>query len=299
MASNSFLFALFFIIQQEKNPEMSFMQIDLHTHSTASDGRLQPTELVDLAARSGVQAMALTDHDGTSGLEEAHQAAIKADIRMINGIELSVTWNNRTIHIVGLNFDSSHEPLQQGIDSLQAFREFRAKEIATKLEKAGIPGAYEGAKHFSGGQMLGRMHFAHFLVASGHAKNIRNVFKHYLVNNKPGHVSGNWASLQDAVQWIVGAGGIAVIAHPARYKLTRTKLRQLIKDFMTAGGTAIEVVSGSHDINDTKTMAAHASDFGLYASAGSDFHDPDFPWIKLGQLPPLPQHCQPVWDLFL
>ncbi len=275
------------------------MQIDLHTHSTASDGRLIPSQLVACAAGAGVDVLALTDHDGTDGLEEARCAAIAAGIQLINGIELSVTWNKRTVHIVGLNFDPDFAPLKAGILSLQNFRETRAREIAYKLEKSGIKGAYEGAMRFSGGKMLGRMHFANFLVDSGHAKNVRKVFKHYLVQNKPGHVTGNWASLEDAVSWITGAGGIAVIAHPARYKLTRGKLRHLIKDFMAVGGRAIEVVSGSHDLNETKTMACHASDFDLYASAGSDFHDPDFPWIKLGQLPPLPRQCKPVWDLFL
>ena len=275
------------------------MQIDLHTHSTASDGRLAPAELIARAAQAGVNVLALTDHDGTDGLEEARIAAVNANVRFINGIELSVTWNKRTIHIVGLNFDPDYAPLKAGIRSLRAFRETRAREMAFKLEKAGIKGAYEGAKRFSGGKMLGRMHFANFLIDSGHAKNVRQVFKNYLVNNKPGHVTGDWATLEDAVAWITGAGGIAVIAHPARYKLTRTKLRKLIKDFMAAGGLAIEVVSGSHDINETKTMACHAHDFDLYASTGSDFHDPDFPWIKLGQLPSLPQQCKPVWDLFL
>jgi len=275
------------------------MQIDLHSHSTASDGRLAPAELVRRAAQSGVDVLALTDHDGVAGLDEARQAAVEQDIRFINGIELSVSWNKRTIHIVGLNFDLDYAPLCAGIQSLQDFRKVRARNIADKLEQAGIKGAYEGAQSFSGGTMLGRMHFAQFLAAEGYAKNVSKVFKKYLVNNKPGHVNGEWASLNDAVSWITGSGGVAVIAHPARYKLTRTKLRQLIKDFVAAGGQAIEVVSGSHCINEVKTMACHADDFDLYASSGSDFHDPDFPWIKLGQLPDLPEKCKPVWDLFL
>ncbi|MCW8932046.1 MAG: PHP domain-containing protein [Gammaproteobacteria bacterium] len=275
------------------------MQIDLHTHSTASDGRLSPSELVALAAEAGVEVLALTDHDGTDGLDEARQSALGAGIRFINGIELSVTWDKRTVHIVGLNFDPAYPPLEAGIQRLQNFRKSRAKEIAEKLEKAGIEGAYEGAKRFSGGKMLGRMHFANFLVDAGYAKNVRKVFKHYLVNNKPGHVIGDWATMDEAVSWITGAGGVAVIAHPARYKLTRTKLRRLIKDFVSAGGQAMEVVSGSHDVNEMKTMACHADDFDLYASSGSDFHDPAFPWIKLGRLAELPPKCKPVWDLFL
>jgi predicted metal-dependent phosphoesterase TrpH len=274
------------------------MQIDLHTHSTASDGRLAPAELVARAAQAGVEVLALTDHDGTDGLDEARRSALDAGIRFINGIELSVTWNKRTVHIVGLNFDPDHAPLKAGIKSLQDFRKTRAREIASKLDNAGIKGAYEGAQRFSGGKMLGRLHFAHFLVDAGYAKNVRGVFKKYLVNNKPGHVSGDWATLEDAVSWITQAGGVAVIAHPARYKLTRSKLRKLIKEFIATGGQAMEVVSGSHCVNEVNTMACHAADFDLYASSGSDFHDPDYPWIKLGQLPDLPVKCKPVWDLF-
>lgn len=278
---------------------MNTMQIDLHTHSTASDGRLTPTDLLTRAAAAGVNVLALTDHDGTEGLAEARRAAADVGIRFINGIELSVTWNKRTIHIVGLNFDADFAPLAAGIKRLQDFRETRAREMAAKLEEFGIKGAYEGAWRFSGGKMLGRMHFAHFLVESGHAKNVASVFKHFLVNNKPGHVSGDWAALNEAVSWITGAGGIAVIAHPARYKLTRTKLRALIKDFAAAGGQAMEVVSGRYNINEINTMACHANDFDLYASSGSDFHDPQFNWIRLGQQAELPKKCKPVWELFL
>jgi len=274
------------------------MKIDLHTHSYISDGRLSPTDLVTRAAQSGVEMLALTDHDGIDGLNEARQSAIELGIQFINGIELSVSWNKRTVHIIGLNFAMDYTPLQKGIQQLQDFRAVRAKEIADKLEASGIKGAYEGAQYFAGGKMLGRMHFAQFLVAQGHAKNIRSVFKKFLVSNKPGHVTGNWASLEDAVQWITGAGGIAVIAHPARYNLTRTKLRKLMTDFQVAGGQAIEVVSGCPCVNEINTMACHADDFDFYASLGSDFHDPDFAWIKLGHLPALPTKCKPVWDLF-
>ncbi len=274
------------------------MQIDLHTHSQASDGRLAPAELVRRAAQFGVEILALTDHDGIDGLNEARQSAIELGIEFINGIELSVTWHKCTIHIVGLNFAMDHTPLQEGIQQLQDFRAVRAREIANKLEESGIKGAYEGAQSFSGGKMLGRMHFAQFLVAQGHAKNIGSVFKKFLVANKPGYITGNWASLENAVQWIIGAGGVAVIAHPARYKLTRTQLRKLMTDFKVAGGQAIEVVSGCPCVNEINTMACHANDFDFYASLGSDFHDPDFTWIKLGHLPSLPKKCKPVWDLF-
>lgn len=275
------------------------MQIDFHTHSTASDGSLTPGDLIKHAAQAGIDVMALTDHDGTDGLAEARVVAELYQVRLINGIELSVSWNNRTIHIVGLNIDPDYKPLQAGIDKLQQFRAWRAREMANKLAKVGIEGAYEGALKFSGGKMLGRTHFAYFLVEAGYGKNVRSIFKHYLVNNRPGHVSGDWATLEEAVSWITGAGGVAVIAHPARYKLTRSKLRHLIKDFVSVGGQAIEVLSGSHDSNQVRAMANHARDFELYASAGSDFHNPEFCWIKLGKLPALPSGCKPVWELFL
>lgn len=268
---------------------------DLHAHSTASDGTLNPSELMQMACDAGVQVMALTDHDSTEGVAEAAAKAAELNLGFVSGVEISVTWNAQTVHIVGLGVDPNNAVLQQGLAGLLEFRDWRAEEIGRKLEKSGIPGAYQGAKELSNGRLISRTHFARFLVDNGHAEDVRKVFKHFLVNGKPGFVSGQWAELRDVVAWIKGAGGQAVIAHPARYKMTRSKLRKLIAEFKDAGGEALEVVSGSHSKDDYFTMAAHAKAFDLSASAGSDFHDPALPWIVLGRMPELPHGCRPIW----
>lgn len=268
---------------------------DLHAHSTASDGTLTPAELMARAAAGGVQVMALTDHDTLAGLDEAADAAAGHGIGFVPGVEISVTWNKQTVHIVGLGVDRTNAALRDGLAGLAEYRDWRAREIGRRLAKAGIEDAFEGAKAFSNGRLIGRTHFARFLVQAGHADNVGQVFKRFLVSGKPGHVSGQWASLADALGWINGAGGQAVIAHPARYRMTRSKLRRLIAEFAELGGAAIEVVSGSHSKDEYFTMARHAADFDLAASAGSDFHGPENPWIELGRLPDLPPGCRPVW----
>ncbi len=272
------------------------LNIDLHTHSTASDGTLSPTQLVNRAAAAGVRTLALTDHDTTAGLTEARQAAKAVGLELINGCEISVTWSAQTVHIVALNVDPETPVLQQGLDSLREFRQWRAEEIGRRLASHGIQGAYEGAAALAQGELISRTHFAHFLVQNGYAESVRAVFKKFLVNNRPGYVSGHWAALGDALDWIKAAGGQAVIAHPARYNMTRSKLLRLIKDFREAGGRAIEVVSGSHSRDEYQTMARHASQNQLQASAGSDYHGPENPWIELGRLPDLPVECQPLWQ---
>ena len=268
---------------------------DLHAHSTASDGTLSPAELMQHAHAAGVNVMALTDHDTTAGIAEARDTATQLGMEFIPGIELSVTWNNRTVHIVGLGIDEHSEPMQAGIKKLMDFRQWRAEEIGRRLEKAGYPDMYEKAKAFSNGRLIGRVHFARALVAAGHADTVGAVFKKFLVGGKPGFVPGAWAELGDVVKWIREAGGRAIIAHPARYDMTRTKLRQLIADFKELGGEGFEVCSGSHSKDDVNTMAQHARDFDLLASAGSDFHGPENPWVNLGQLAPIPQGLKPVW----
>ncbi|MBG7601863.1 MAG: PHP domain-containing protein [Gammaproteobacteria bacterium] len=268
---------------------------DLHSHSTASDGTLTPTQLVQRAHEAGVSVLALTDHDSTEGITEAQQAASMCDLQLVPGAEISVTWTGRTIHIVALGINPHSPSLQQGLKKLVEFRHWRAEEIGRKLELKGIGGAYEAARTLSNGTLISRTHFARFLVEQGRAKDMRAVFRHYLVKGKPGHVHGEWASLDEAVGWIREAGGQAVIAHPARYRLTRTKLRKLIRDFRDAGGAALEVVSGSHSVDEAFTMAAHAKDYELLSSAGSDFHSPEQSWTELGRLPPLPHGCVPVW----
>jgi predicted metal-dependent phosphoesterase TrpH len=192
--------------------------------------------------------------------------------------------------------DTDNRALQQGLGEMRAFRDWRAKEIAERLEKAGISDAYAGALRYSNGTLVSRTHFARYLVEQGVVSDERKVFKHYLVKGKPGFVPGQWAELGQALDWIHGAGGVAVVAHPARYNMTRSKLRRLFSEFVELGGEAIEVVSGSHSRDDYYTMAKHACDFGLQASAGSDFHSPDNPWIEFGKLPLLPDNCRPVWS---
>ncbi|MEW8626978.1 MAG: PHP domain-containing protein [Candidatus Thiodiazotropha sp.] len=273
-----------------------FCVYDLHSHSTASDGTLSPRALVQRAAEAGVEVLALTDHDTTAGIAEASQAADEFGLALIPGVEVSVTWNRQTVHLVGLNIDPLDPHLSEGLKRLRDFREWRAEEIGRKLEKAGISGAYEGALALAEGSLVSRTHFARFLVQSGIVEDERKVFKRFLVSGKPGHVPGEWATLEEAVGWIHGAGGEAVIAHPARYKMTRSKLRQLLKAFVGLQGDALEVVSGSHSRDDYINMARHAKDFDLMASAGSDFHCPENPWIALGRLPRLPEGCKPVWQ---
>ncbi len=274
------------------------LQYDLHSHSTVSDGTLRPAELVALAAASGVDVLALTDHDNVSGVAEAGAAAREQGIRIIPGVEISVNWNGHTVHILGLQIDPENAALLQGLQGLCEYRRWRAQEIGRKLEKKGISGAYEGACELATGALVGRLHFARFLVQHGHARDVKDVFRNYLVTGKPGYVRGEWAPLEDAMGWILGAGGLAVIAHPARYKMTRGKLRRLIGEFRELGGRGLEVVSGSHSRDEYFTMARHAQDFGLLASAGSDYHGPDNPWISLGNLPDLPPGCDPVWNSF-
>lgn len=268
---------------------------DLHSHSTASDGTLSPAALVECARQQGVDVLALTDHDVTDGLDEARQAARVAGLRLIDGVEISVTWHGVTIHIVGLNIDPGHAGLQAGLARLREFRAWRGEEIARRLEKKGIPGALEGAQAFSNGQILSRTHFARFLVEQGHAKDMRKVFGKFLTHNRPGYVPGEWATLAEAVGWIRAAGGEAVIAHPARYRLTATRLRALIEAFMDCGGTALEVVSGSHSAGDVQGMAQYAQRYGLLASQGSDYHGPEQSWLALGRMPSMPVGCTPVW----
>lgn len=271
-------------------------QYDLHSHSVVSDGSLTPEELVARAAEKGVNVLALTDHDVTAGLDAARAAAIAHNIRLVSGVEISVTWNSSTVHVLGLDIDEHCEELQKGLLKLREFRALRAQEIARRLEKKGILNSLDGANKFAQGELVSRTHFAHFLVESGHAKSVRDVFRKFLVQGKPGHVPGEWADLEDAVGWITAAGGQAVIAHPARYRLSATRLRQLLSDFKSFGGVGLEVVSSAHSSSDCVNMGRYAKQFDLLASCGSDFHGPEQSWVELGKIPPLPDECQPIWS---
>lgn len=269
---------------------------DLHSHSTASDGTLTPTQLVARAVSAGVEVLALTDHDTTAGLDEADAAAASTDLCLVPGVELSVTWGGRTIHIVGLQLERGCAELQSGLERLLAYREWRAQEIGRRLARHGIADGYAGAKALARGELVGRTHFARFIVQQGRAKTVNEVFKRFLTHGKPGHVAGEWASLEEAVGWILAARGQAVIAHPGRYGFTRTKIRHLIGAFRELGGAGIEVISGSHSRDDAFVFARHAREGGLLASAGSDYHGPEEPWIELGRLPALPPGCRPIWS---
>ncbi|MEE9448352.1 MAG: PHP domain-containing protein [Arenicellales bacterium] len=270
--------------------------IDLHTHSTASDGTLSPTELVQHAASAGIRHLALTDHDSVSGINEAQAAADQLGIQLIHGLELSVTWSKRTLHIVALNVDIHNVKLNAALTEVLTARQSRAQFMAERLAQHGIEGALEGAQRHAKSTLIGRLHFAKFLVETGHAKDIRQVFKRFLVQGKPGYVSGQWMPLEEGVELIHQAGGIAIIAHPARYKLSRTKLRGLFSEFKALGGNAIEVISGSQSKDENHAMALHALDFDLPASQGSDFHGPEKPWVQLGHMPEMYYRCQPVWQ---
>lgn len=272
------------------------LKYDLHSHSTASDGSWQPGELVKLAVKQQVDVLALTDHDTTAGLPEAMLASEQYGLQLVPGVEISVSWNKQTIHIIGLNIDPSYPPLLQGLEKLCSFREWRACEIARKLEKSGIENAMEGAAAYAKGSLITRTHFAHYLVKEGLAKDFRDVFKRYLTKNKPGYVSGQWASLEQAISWIRGAGGQAVIAHPARYKMTSKKLKGMIGDFIECGGEGIEVASSSHSRDERYIMAGLANTYNLHASCGSDYHGPENPWAQLGRFAEFPDGCTPIWE---
>lgn len=283
---------------------------DLHTHTFYSDGALAPAELVARAAAHGVNVLALTDHDVTDGLPEARAAADAAGLTLVPGVEISVTWpgprsgtstvhggrGGQTVHVLGLKIDIANATLQTGLARLREFRDWRAEEMGRRLAKAGIGGAIEGARARAQRGLVSRTHFAQFLVAEGRAADVRSVFKKYLVQGKPGHVPGQWATLDEAIGWIRAAGGQAVLAHPARYKVTATRLKKLLNDFCNAGGAGIEVVSGSHSRDDMFRFAQLARHYGLLASSGSDFHSPQNCHMDLGPMPPLPDGCTPIWQ---
>jgi Predicted metal-dependent phosphoesterases (PHP family) len=271
---------------------------DLHCHSDQSDGALSPEEVVIRAAERNVTCLALTDHDTINGLARAKQQSERTGIDLVAGIEFSSQWMGKNVHIVGLNFDISNASLQQAVLSQERARESRAEIIATKLEKAGIASALEGAKSYTNGGAVGRPHFARYLVEQGVVSNISQAFKRYLGAGKMGDVKSNWPEIAEVVGWITQAGGTAVLAHPAKYKMTRTKLCLLTEQFADVGGGAIEVVSGKQPVGLAGNLAKIANQFKLAGSSGSDFHVPGQPWQELGCADRLPSTVQPVWDLW-
>lgn len=272
------------------------LNIDLHSHSNVSDGLLPPADVVARAAANGVQALALTDHDDVGGLAEASQAAASAGLVLIPGVEISVTWNGKTVHIVGLRIDPLHPALVAGLQDIRHGRIERARRMGDDLARSGIAGAYEGAyDHAANKQMVGRTHFARWLVAQGHAPDIRGAFRRYLTPGNPGYVEHAWTSLENAVGWIRASGGMAVIAHPGRYDFDARRQHLLLDAFRALGGEGIEVITGSHHPSEYGKWADLARAFGLKASRGADFHAPG-EGIDLGRLPALPHYCQPVWQ---
>jgi predicted metal-dependent phosphoesterase TrpH len=274
------------------------LNADLHCHSVVSDGTLTPEALAARASGNGVELWALTDHDEIGGQQRAAAAAKSHGMKYLTGTEISVTFLNQTVHIVGLGFDADNQALKDGLRQTRGGREQRAMEMADGLAKVGIKDAYAGALKFVGNpELISRTHFARFLVESGVCKETNEVFRKYLIEGKPGYVPHRWATLKDAVSWIAGAGGMAIIAHPARYKFTPNQEFALFTEFKGHGGQGVEVVTGSHTPAEYLIYADTAREFGLAASRGSDFHSPDESHTELGTLPLLPGNLTPVWDV--
>ena len=272
------------------------LNIDLHCHSNVSDGVLPPSDLVARALANGVDILALTDHDDVAGLAAARAAAAATPLTLIAGVEISVSWGGQTVHIVGLRIDPEHAELAAGLQGIRLGRIERAHRMADDLARHGIAGAYEGADGYAANkQMVGRTHFARWLVAAGHAPDIRTVFKRFLTRGHPGYVEHQWTSLENAVGWIRASGGMAVIAHPGRYAFNARELHLLLDAFRALGGEGIEVITGSHHPSEYGKFADLARAFGLKASRGADFHAPG-EGIDIGRLPALPHYCQPVWQ---
>ena len=273
------------------------MNADLHCHSDVSDGTLRPEALAARAKANGVELWALTDHDEVSGQRRASQAAFELGLPYLTGTEISVTFAATTVHIVGLGFDLDNAALRAGLAATRDGRKQRAMEMSEGLAKVGIPGAYEGALSFVGNpDLMSRTHFARHLVATGVCRDTQEVFRKYLVQGKPGYVAHRWATLREAVTWITEAGGLAVIAHPARYKFSANEEYALFTEFIAHGGRGVEVVTGSHSGADALRYAETALEFDLLASRGSDFHSPNESHVDLGRLPPLPARLTPIWD---
>ncbi len=276
----------------------SILNADLHCHSVVSDGTLTPEALAERAKNNGVELWALTDHDEIGGQHRAAAAARANGMKYVTGTEISVTFIGTTVHIVGLGFDPDDGRMKAGLLKTRGGRRERAMEMSDGLEKVGIKGAFEGALKFVGNpDLISRTHFGRFLVETGVCKDTNEVFRKYLTEGKPGYVEHRWANLKDAVTWITQAGGIAVIAHPARYKFTPNEEFALFTEFKAHGGQAVEVVTGSHTAAEYVTYADTAREYGLAASRGSDFHSPDESHTDLGTLPYLPGNLTPVWEL--
>jgi predicted metal-dependent phosphoesterase TrpH len=271
---------------------------DFHCHSIVSDGLLLPAEVARRAAANGVDTWALTDHDDIDGLPEARAAAEAAGMRWVSGVEISIEWRGTPIHIVGLGFDPENPALVGGLEELRRGRVERAKRMGDALAAIGIHGVYEGALKFvTNASLISRAHFARYLVSIGIARDVPGVFQYYLTPGKPGYVDHRWATLADALDWIESAGGVAVVAHPGRYKMSGADMRRFLDEFKDLGGQGIEVTCGSHSPDHILHFARLARHYAFHASRGSDFHGPEESYVDLGRLPSLPEDLKPVWRL--
>ncbi len=271
---------------------------DLHCHSVVSDGTLTPEALAQRAKANGVELWALTDHDELGGQERAMAAAHEVGLSYLTGVEISVTFLGITVHIVGLGMDHTHPALLAGLQATRGGREQRARDMSDDLARVGIKGVYEGALKYVGNpELISRSHFARYLVEIGVSKDTNDVFRKYITEGKPGFVPHRWAKLADALSWITQSGGVAVIAHPGRYKLTPNEEFALFTEFKNHGGQAVEVMTGAHNASDYVKYAGYCQEFDLAASRGSDFHSPEESHTDLGKLPDLPGSVKPVWEL--
>lgn len=277
---------------------MMEQKYDLHCHSSFSDGELTPDMLIARAIEQGVTTLALTDHDTLAGLSSAQQAAERHNLNFIPGVELSCLWNKKTFHILGLNIDPANKQLQAGTLQLQNIRLERAKKIAIKLEKNKIPGAFEAVLADAGKGMITRPHFAYYLLRNNYVSSMQDAFDRYLALGKPAFVSTQWVELENAINWIKAAGGIAVVAHPMRYNLTASWMRRFLQAFKDMGGQAIEVITARSSPDEIRRTIQFAKQYELYGSVGSDFHSSTNQWVELGRLAPLPINIKPVWQLF-
>jgi 3',5'-nucleoside bisphosphate phosphatase len=283
-----------FSLRPKRDP--SVLNADLHCHSSVSDGTLSPAEIALRAKEKGVQLWALTDHDEVSGLLAAADAARMVELPFVPGVEISVTWGPETLHIVGLRVDPESPVLADGLEHTRSGRTRRAHQMAEQLDAVGITGSFEGALAYAGNHdLIGRTHFARYIVEFGRCDDVKEVFTKYLVAGKPGYVPVQWATLDEALSWIAAAGGVAVIAHPGRYRLDERELRDLFVQFKEKGGMGIEVVTGSHSPDQYKRFAKLAKEYGFRASRGSDFHGPLESRCELGSLPNLPDSVVPIW----
>ena len=277
------------------------VRADLHSHSNVSDGVLPPQDVVARAHEQGVELYALTDHDEVGGLEQAASAAQRLGLAFVPGVEVSVTWGSTTLHIVGLGVEYRDGRLEARLGAVRSGRISRAREMAEQLARVGIEGAFDGALVYAGNpQMISRTHFARYLVETGHCRDVKDVFSRYLVEGKPGFVPHAWAALDEAIDMIRDAGGVAIVAHPGRYRLNDLALHSLLEEFRELGGTAIEVSTSNHTEREMRRFADLAREFGFEASGGSDFHGPgESEYVELGRVARLPSDLTPVWHRFV